>query len=554
MQAEGRWAPASAMHLDAAAPVMMNASRFHNIRLNAECVVYSSSVKDSVPIASFEDAANPAIWRGLYHPFAHVVVNTATGECVLVRDHLGLRPLYYWWQSGRLIFGDTIPDILRHLPNAANLLDSEVVDLFADIKYYTDNTIYAGVRRVEPGHIVHCKPDGRMVKSAFWRLEQEGNTLRYRDEREYLEHFSSLMLESVQNATRGVPLLAAEFSAGMDSTAVYGACAQLGLNPALFMHGAPAESSYALTYNSHYERAFEARYPSAAIHRIMAENFDPVRVFQEYASWFGGPSPYIFELFAHNLHRAVSATGHTILLSGFGGDQGVSGHIPTRLILPALISGKKFRQAWAESAPLDKMRRFLLLAQCAHPSLHKLMWRARDLKSGIGNALKGPNQKPDAGANPYRRHYFKTVREAEWSFLQGPDSHEIRMRIEYSSVVAKKMGFEYRYPLLFPKLLEFFLSLPIEQKRRHGVGRYLMRRYLAQLMPSAPFNAYHKKEGLDIMPATMDAFKAQWAKGVFQDAFESLPFAALTQDPTPHRAMIKTVKAFMLNECSRYVH
>ena len=127
------------------------------------------------------------------------------------------------------------------------------------------------------------------------------------------------------------------------------------------------------------------------------------------------------------------------------------------------------------------------------------------------------------------------------------------MRIEYSSIVAKKMGFDYRYPLLHPKLLEFFLSLPLEQKRHQGVGRHMMRRYLAQIMPTAPFNTYKKKEGLNIMPATMDTFKAQWDSGLFQTEFHPLP-KSLTQDKSPHKAMIKAIQAFMLNAHLKHTH
>ena len=108
------------------------------------------------------------------------------------------------------------------------------------------------------------------------------------------------------------------------------------------------------------------------------------------------------------------------------------------------------------------------------------------------------------------------------------------------------MGFDYRYPLLHPKLLEFFLSLPLEQKRHQGVGRYMMRGYLAKVMPAVPFDTYKKKEGLNIMPATMDTFKAQWSSGLFQNEFQSLP-TSLIQDQSPHKSMIKTIQAFMLN-------
>ena len=182
-----------------------------------------------------------------------------------------------------------------------------------------DTTLYTGIHRVELGHMVRILPDGRIVKYAFWQLEQEGDTLHYRDEREYLEHFTLLMQESVSNATKDSPSIAAEFSAGMDSTAVYGACAQLGLNPPLFMHAALPNSTNAQTYNDCYESAFIEQFPWATIHRLMADDFDPICIFKQYAEWFGGSSPYVFELFAHNIHKAVSKQGHKILLSGFGG-------------------------------------------------------------------------------------------------------------------------------------------------------------------------------------------------------------------------------------------
>ena len=541
------------IQLDSNRPILVNASHFYRASLNPQSTVYSASCNEIIPIASFEDGLSPACYCSVFHPFAQVVTNEATGECLLVRDHLGLRPLYYQYQSGQLVFGDAIPDIIRQLPQTPALLDSEVTHLFGDAHHYTDNTLYTGIHRVEPGHMVRILPDGRIIKSVFWQLEQEGDTLHYRDEREYLEHFTSLMQESIKNATQGSQSIAAEFSAGMDSTAVYGACTQLGLNPALFMHAALPDSTNAQTYNTCYERAFITQFPSATIHRLMADDFDPIRIFKDYAEWFGGPSPYVFELFAHNIHKAVSKQGHTILLSGFGGDQGVSSHIPSRFILPYLINNKQFRQAWTESTSANTLRRLTQMIQCTHPSLHQLIQHAQDLKLTLSNAFKKSAQQKTASTHPYHRHYFKTLREVEWSFLQGPNSHEVRMRIEYSSIVAKKMGFDYRYPLLHPKLLEFFLSLPLDQKRHQGIGRHMMRRYLTQIMPAAPFNTYKKKEGLNIMPATLDTFKVQWGDGLFQNEFQSLP-KALTHDKSPHKAMIKTIQAFMLNEGFNYTH
>ncbi|MFA6303065.1 MAG: asparagine synthase-related protein, partial [Legionella sp.] len=294
--------------------------------------------------------------------------------------------------------------------------------------------------------------------------------------------------------------------------------------------------------------AFLAQFPSATIQRIMSDDFDAIRIFKDYAAWFCGPSPYVFELFAHPLHQAVSSAGHTILLSGFGGDQCVSSPVPLRFILPDLIKSKYFRKVWSETEQLSIISRLFLIAKCSHPLMHELMQPLHDAKLILGNVFKKSDQQKVASPHPYHRHYFKTLREAEWSFLQGPNSHEIRMRIEYSSIVAKKMGFEYRYPLLYPKLLEFFLSLPLEQKRHQGIGRYLMRRYLSSIVPEAPFNTYNKREGLNISP-TMDTYKAQLQRGCYRDEFQKLSFNNFKHGKSTHKAMIKNIHAFMLSEC-----
>lgn len=151
-----------------------------------------------------------------------------------------------------------------------------------------------------------------------------------------------------------------------------------------------------------------------SIHRLrFIESWPAVRTFKDYSEWFGGPSPYVFELFAPNIHKALSKQGHTILLSGFGGDQGVSSHSPARFILPSLINNKQFHQAWTESARGSTICRFAQLIQCAHPSLHNLVQRTQDLKLSLSNAFKPSGQQRAASTHPYHRHYFKTLHEVE---------------------------------------------------------------------------------------------------------------------------------------------
>ncbi len=106
------------------------------------------------------------------------------------------------------------------------------------------------------------------------------------------------------------------------------------------------------------------------------------------------------------------------------------------------------------------------------------------------------------------------------------------MRIEYSAVVARNMGFTYQYPLLYPPLVEYCFALPPEQKRRQGQNRLLMRRYLAKHVPSQLFNT-HKKCG-DILPGTMPKCQALYQKGALKFILKDLPYPEIYDD------MIKT--------------
>ncbi len=210
---------------------------------------------------------NPNKYSKQFHPFAYVIFNPQTHEFLLVRDHLGVQPLYYCYQAAltTLIFGDTIPDILACLDTKPEFLGTEITTLFSDLNLYSDDTLYRGIQRVEPGYMIHGQSNGKLLKKPFWRLEKEGETLHHKDKGEYLEHFSALMSEAVRGATKSFGNIASEFSAGIDSSAVYAASAARGLKPALFMYAATPGSRSAETYNDIYEKVFLNHYQPSDI-------------------------------------------------------------------------------------------------------------------------------------------------------------------------------------------------------------------------------------------------------------------------------------------------
>ena len=512
-----------------------------------DATLYYFNHPSSTEMRTFNDALNTTLWRNYLKPFACAVIHNDSKDVILVRDHIGLEPLYYCHYLGKnLIFAQSIPEILEQLPNHPPLLESQIDMLFSENKIYSDETHYQGIYRVEPGHLMHFKSDGTVVKKAFWQLDPHQPMLDYKNEQDYHDHFSMLMTESLRHATDNQSNIAAEFSAGLDSSAIYCAAANLNIEPKLYMHIANPGSKSANTYNDYYEKAFIDHYQLNDIQRIGSNNFNPIDIFKDYAALFAGPAPYLFHMFANPLHQAVAAGQHHILLSGFGGDQCLSGQLPLNFFLPELLHQGEYRQAWQSLPGTNKIKQSLLLAKHMHPTLYAIALNLKKNKRQLKNVFLSQATRQSTLIHPYERMYYPTVREAECALLQGPESHEVRMRIEYSSIISKKMGFEYRYPLLYPKLLEFMLRVPTVQKRRDGKGRYLIRHYLSQNLPQDIFSSYRKQDGLGIVPSTFDLFQNQFEQGCYQHDFVDLPYGDKVKHKEQPIELRNHIKAYML--------
>ena len=524
----------------------INPSQFNTKHITNTLTVYSAT-QNNIEINSIEAALNPDTWKNNFNPFAYVVIDSKKNEIVLARDHLGVAPLYFYYENNQFIFGDSLPDILNQLEKKPEYIEKQIEMLFSENKIYSDETFYKHIYRVEPGTLIYLH-HYQKEKRFFWKLEPKGDVLIYKTDQEYLDHFSELMRESIALATQNPHNIAAEFSAGIDSSAVICAARERGLNPTLYMHMAMPDTKADKIYNRDYEKQFIDYLKLTNIQRIDDSDFDPIAVFKEQSQWFAGSAPYIFFMFANNIHQAVSKAKHPILLSGFGGDQCLSAEMPLHFFMPELMREKKYREAFRYVAHRRWVNQLTTLCQFTHPSLYAFSLKIRNAKQAVKNIFLEKAEKKPPLIHSYYTQFYPSMREAEWSFLQGFQSHEVRMRIEYSSVISKKMGFEYRYPLLYPKLMEFFLRLPLNQKRRNNQGRYLMRRYMAQHLPPEIFNTYRKPEGLGIVPGTFDSFKKKLAAGDYHAIFSDLPFKELIINKRQHFEINNTVKAFMMQQ------
>lgn len=166
-------AGAQPMHLGTVTVVYNGESyNFRELRrsLEAEGRVFRGHSDTEVLLHAYDAWGLDGLGR-LEGIFAFALWDAARRRLVLMRDRLGVKPLFYAWCEGRLAFGSEIKAVL-----AAGGIDRTVDDqALSEYLWYgnafEDRTIYRGVRALEPGHRLIIE-NGRSRIDAWWRLEE----------------------------------------------------------------------------------------------------------------------------------------------------------------------------------------------------------------------------------------------------------------------------------------------------------------------------------------------------------------------------------------------
>lgn len=100
--------------------------------------------------------------------FAIAIWDERQQRLVLVRDRIGIKPLYYTLRDGRLVFGSEIKALLEH-PAVSRELDEESMSHYLTFLIPpAPMTMFRNIMKLEPGHMIVVGPDGSPVKSQYW--------------------------------------------------------------------------------------------------------------------------------------------------------------------------------------------------------------------------------------------------------------------------------------------------------------------------------------------------------------------------------------------------
>jgi asparagine synthase (glutamine-hydrolysing) len=150
--------------------------------------------------------------------FAIAIADTRRGVVHLIRDRLGIKPLYWTERGTTVLFASEAKAFLAHPAFSAAIDPGHVDELLAFRCLAGEASLLEGVRRVQPGHRVTITPAGVTV-SRYWSIPDHREKLSV-SRGEAVDRLEHLLDRSVQAQLRSDVTVGCQLSGGVDSSLV----------------------------------------------------------------------------------------------------------------------------------------------------------------------------------------------------------------------------------------------------------------------------------------------------------------------------------------------
>ncbi len=249
--------------------------------------------------------------------FAIALWDEKRRKLLLVRDRLGVKPLYYYADGERLVFGSEIKAILE--AGIPRELDEDGLAQFLALRYISaPRTIFRGVHKLPPGHLLRAEA-GSVKVEAYWTLPEDPISAP-RPEGELREELRALLADAVRMRLIADVPLGVFLSGGVDSSAVVAMMAKAAQGPVRTFSIGFTEKSYdELAFARIVARRFGTDHEEE---RVRAE---PVEILPRLAEMYDEPFADSSSIPTWYVSR-MARRSVKVALGGDGGDELFGGY------------------------------------------------------------------------------------------------------------------------------------------------------------------------------------------------------------------------------------
>lgn len=457
--------------------------------------------------------------RRLNGMFAFAILDCQRRKLVLARDRLGIKPLYYFWEGGRFVFGSEIKAILAAGFYSPDLNWQGLYDYFTYLYVPCPDTIFKGIFQVPPAHVLELDLRTHEVRTQrYWRADVLGDVAadkgsNAKDYKTIKGELRALLKDAVQRQMISDVPLGVFLSGGVDSPILAGLMAQASSRPVktftIIFHGKNIQY-----YNEQAQARAVADKLGTEHHEIAVDISDPMemlRLVDYFDQPFGNPTFYLMYLIAQRTRPEV-----TVALSGAGGDELFAGYPRYR----AMVLARRLR--WVPRPLLDAARRILALPSDSYRTA--TLRRARQFLDGLDENFSRQFVKWTYFLDEEEKKLLLNWREGEEEQNNNllPSDRIIRRcleesrlddfgnrvlhldvqtfllnnLLEYTDKMSMAVGLEVRVPYLDHRVVEYGLAIPFLKKLRGRENKVVLKEAFYDILPAG--NRKASKKGFNV--------------------------------------------------------
>jgi len=432
----------------------------------------------------------------IHGTFSLAVLDTKANQGLVAIDRIGVRPLSYWHQNGKLVFGASSAAVTAHPAVPSELDKQSIFDYLYFHMVPSPRTIYQNIGKLLPGQYLSFD-NGQLKTDFYWQLEYQDHAST---PQQSLETELQQLLRDSMRRNLGDGKVGAFLSGGIDSSTMAGVLTEVLGNPTqTYSIGFDAEgydeTEFARTSAKHFGTQHKEYYVTPQ---------DVVDAIPKIATSYDEPFGNASAVPTYFCAKMAKEDGIDVMIAGDGGDeifagnaryakQGVFEHyqnIP--MFLRTALEPIALNLPGADNImPLRKLKSYIEQARVPLPDRlesYNFLHREPLNKIFTDDFLASINH--DEPLEIYRDAYQRTQSSSILNKMMHLDLKNTLADNDLRKVnrMCQLGGVEVRYPLLDEQLVEFSGRVPVDLKIKGQELRYFFKHTLRDFLAPATLN------------------------------------------------------------------
>lgn len=423
--------------------------------------------------------------------FALAIWDLQEKKITIARDHLGIKPLYYYLQDQCFVFASELKAIKKAMPELK--INYDIIPSFLHLGYIPHPySIYRGVKKLSAGSfseiIINKENNVSISEHSFWKIQDKISSKVLSEEPVARMQLNELLTDSVQKQLISDVPIGTFLSGGIDSSVITAIAAKVSSQKVksfsiAVKDGKVNEAPYAAAvakhlHTEHYELPITQR-------EILEMVPDFLNVYDE---------PFCdSSTFPTMLVSKLARQHVTVTLSGDGGDElfwGYNSYLWAKrltnpllkMAAPAIYSGSRILS--------NRYKRAGNLFEKHDPAHFKSHLFSQEQYYFSENELKNLLINPFFDFSEinycYKGRKLSVQEQVSFWDIENYLKDDLLVKVDRASM---KYGLETRVPLLDYRIVEFALNLSSTLKiNKNGTMKYLLKQVLYEYVPEKYFD------------------------------------------------------------------